>query len=305
MSFPAGMASLEARVTSDRDGRLLRCLVTGGVTDLTVPGGAGPSDGLRLEFEAAGSLEDFKKALLERVSGQLQQGAQRLAQLSGLAQVNLRNREFSGQFSADATLPGLLKMHPVDGLRLSAGTATAAVQVDTQNGQTNISAGFACSGLTGDLFGVAIRDYAAKVDLGARLGPDKVLLQRGMVSLQAGSDAPGSIELSGEFEPVAKRGDFRFKGVNLNEKSLAPLVARTLHPRRLGPSPFRDLPTNRRPGRSPPGKPPGRHARVVEHAAVQCRARSISVGVGLARRSSRSPRSGRRREIAGGDRGSH
>ena len=231
--FPAGMASLEARVTSDRDGRLLRCLVTGGVTDLTVPGGAGPSDGLRLEFEAAGSLEDFKKALLERVSGQLQQGAQRLAQLSGLAQVNLRNREFSGQFSADATLPGLLKMHPVDGLRLSAGTATAAVQVDTQNGQTNISAGFACSGLTGDLFGVAIRDYAAKVDLGARLGPDKVLLQRGMVSLQAGSDAPGSIELSGEFEPVAKRGDFRFKGVNLNEKSLAPLVARTLHPRRL------------------------------------------------------------------------
>lgn len=232
--FPAGRLNLEVKVLSEREGRLLRVQMTGGLSDLMVAGGSSPPvGGLRMQMQAAGTLEDFQTLLLERISAELSQGAQRLAQSSGMAQVNLRSHDFSGQIAAEVALASVLKARPVEGVVLTAGTSTVSVRLGSQNGQTNGSLGVSLTGLTGNLHGVALRDYEAKLDLNFGRSRDKILLSQGSLSLRSGTDTAGSVALSGEFEPVAKRGEFSFKSMNLNEATLAPLLAGALQPRRL------------------------------------------------------------------------
>jgi AsmA-like C-terminal region len=231
--LPAGRADLEFRITSERDGHLLRGGVTGGLSELSFPGAPGTAAGLRLDLKGAGKLDDFQEATVEQFVVQLQQGAQRLAQASALAQVNLPRQEFSGQVTGDASLVASLKAFPVEGADLTGGAATLSAQVSGKSGQTNASLVVALGGLSGVLQGVALKDYEARLDLAGSANAARVLLQRGLVSLRAGSGVAGGVDVTGEFEPTAKRGAFRFQGTNLNESTLGPLLVSALKPQRL------------------------------------------------------------------------
>ena len=232
-SFPSGRARLETRITSERDGRMLRFQSSAGVDDLVVTVGSNRVSGLRLEAQGGGNLTDFTTLLLENLGVTVQRSGERIFHASGLVQANLQTQEFTGQLAAEAPLPALLRVNPVDGVKLTAGTSSVAARLGSRNGQTNGSVTLVAEGVSGDVLGVVVKDYDTKFDVAVGLSRNKMLLQNGALSFKAGSGTPGTLDFSGGYEPDSRRGDFRFKSAGLNETVLGPLLAPALRPRRM------------------------------------------------------------------------
>ena len=232
-SFPSGRARVETRIASERDGRMLRFQASAGVDDLILNVGTNRVSGLRLEAQGGGNLTDFTTLLLENLGATVQRSGERIFHASGLVQANLQTQEFTGQCAADAPLPALLRANPVDGVTLTAGTSSLAARFGSRNGQTNGSITLVAEGVTGEVLGVVVKGYDAKVDVAVSLSRNKMLLQNGALSLKAGPGTPGNLEFSGGYEPDSRRGDFRFKSAGLNETVLGPLLAPALRPRRM------------------------------------------------------------------------
>ncbi|MBL9174271.1 MAG: hypothetical protein JNL10_12105 [Verrucomicrobiales bacterium] len=232
-SFPSGRASLETRIASERDGRLLRFQASGGVDDLGLIVGTNRITGLRVETQGGGNLTDFTTLLLENLGATVRLTGEPLFHASGMVQANLGTREFTGQVAAESPLPALLRAIPMDGVHLSAGTSSFSARLGSRNGQTNGSISLAAEGVTGDVLGVPLKNYEAGFEVAMGLSRNKMLLQKGSLSLKAGTGTPGTVEFTGSYEPDSRRGDFRFKSAGLNETALGPLLAPALRPRRM------------------------------------------------------------------------
>lgn len=230
---PGGRVGLVARITADRDGRLLKLDLAGGVQSLTGAVAGARLDGLALTLAAAGSLEDFSSLRVDKGDFSLVRGATPVAKVSLLANVSGVRDNAGGQATLEASLPELLQVYPVEGVSLTGGSLTASLQANKRGSITNILATLTASGLSGTASGVALKDYQARVQSGIDLAASTITLQRLSLEAQSGTSPGGSLDAKGSYDLEKKSGGFSFKSVGLNQSALGPLVAPALAPNRL------------------------------------------------------------------------
>lgn len=230
---PAGRFGLSAKVTAERDGRLLKLVMDGGVKGLTGDVAGTQLKNLQVTFQAQGAVQDFTEVTLERSSlGLLDQG-EPVVSLTAFANYHQQQKNAGLQATVDVSLPRLLRIHPVEGVNLTGGSANVSLQVGLRPGATNTTINFAASGLTGNALGIVLTDYQTRIQLAADVGQNSVTLQRLTFSAQSGTAPGGSLDLAGKFDLRTKAGDFDYKSVGLNESALGPFVAGALAPNRL------------------------------------------------------------------------
>ena len=232
-TVPAGKVNLTAKVTADRDGRLLKLDLTGGIDRLTGEAAGAKFNQLQVTFGAAGSLEDFMAATLDRSELVIQNGGEQVAKLTAFANQHSQQQTLGVQASVDVSLPQVLRIYPVAGVEFRRGSAVASFQAGIRPGATNVSLNVSASDLNGKLQDAVLTDYQARIQAAADLTLNSVTLQRLTLAAQSGTAPGGSIDLAGKFEPQAKTGSFNFKSVGFNESALGPFVASALAPNRL------------------------------------------------------------------------
>ncbi|MBN9688921.1 MAG: AsmA family protein [Verrucomicrobia bacterium] len=231
--LPGGRVNVNAGVTADRDGRRLKFNVDSAVTQVAMKAGDTQIQDLNLSLKLGGSLEDFQVFLLEQATGDVRHAGREVAKYTGFVNWNQRSGEAGGQTTVEVQLPAALKLMPVEGVQLSSGVAQFTGQVSIRSGQTNGTAGFSLTGLTGTAYGAALKDYQANLETAAAVTSQTVSLRRGSLALRSGADAGGSLDVTGEFGTQTQRGAFEFRTVNLNEKAIGPFFAAAIAPNEL------------------------------------------------------------------------
>jgi uncharacterized protein involved in outer membrane biogenesis len=230
---PSGALNLTTKVTADRDGRLLKLDLAGGIDRLTGEIAGAKFSQLQVGLSAGGSLEHFMAATLDRSEVVVRNGAEQVVKLTAFANQHRQQNTLGVQAAVDLNLPQVLRIYPVAGAALRSGSALASVQAGIRPGATNVSVNVSVSGLSGAVKDLAFVDYEARVQAEADLTFNNVTLQRLTVVAQSGSASGGSIDLTGKFDPQAKTGDFTFKSVGFNEGAIGPFIAAALAPNRL------------------------------------------------------------------------
>ncbi len=230
---PSGALNLTTKVTADRDGRLLKLDLAGGIDRLTGEIAGAKFSRLQVGLSAGGSLEDFMAATLDRSEVVIRNGAEEVAKLTAFANQHRQQNTMGVQASADLNLPQVLRIYPVEGAALRSGSVLTAFQVGIRPGATNVSVNVSVSDLSGSVKDLSFADYQAKVQAAADLTFNTVTLQRLTLAAQSGTAPGGSIDLAGKFDPQAKTGDFNFKSVGFNESAIGPFIAAALAPNRL------------------------------------------------------------------------
>ena len=232
-TVPAGKVNLTAKVTADRDGRLLKLDLTGGIDRLTGEVAGAKFNQLQVTFGAAGSLEDFMTATLDRSELVIQNGGEQVAKLTAFANQHSQQQTLGFQASVDVSLPQVLRIYPVAGMEFRRGSAVASFQAGFRPGATNVSLNISASDLNGKVQDAVLTDYQARIQGAADLTLNTVTLQRLTLAAQSGTAPGGSIDVAGKFDPQAKTGSFNFKSVGFNESAMGPFVAAALAPNRL------------------------------------------------------------------------
>ncbi len=232
-AVPAGTVNLTSKITADRDGRLLKLDLSGGVGRLSGNVSGATFDDLGVTFNAVGSLEDFVSATLDRAELIAMKGNERLAKVTAFANQHSQQKTSGIQTSVEVNLPPALSIYPVDGIRFTRGSALVAFQAGMRPGATNLSVNVSASDLDGSLMGAVLTDYQAQIQAAADLTQRTITLQRLTVAAQSGTSPGGSFDMSAKYDPEAKTGTFNFKSVGFNESALGPFVAAAIAPNRL------------------------------------------------------------------------
>lgn len=230
---PAGALNLTAKITADRDGRLLKLDLVGGIDRLTGEIAGAKFSQLQVGLSAGGSLEDFTATTLDRSEVVVRSGAEQVVKLTAFANQHRQQNTLGVQAAVDLNLPQALRIYPVDGAAFRSGSVLAAFQTGIRPGATNVSVSVSISDLSGSVKDMTFADYQAKVQAAADLTFNTVTLQRLTLAAQSGTAPGGSIDLAGRFEPQAKTGDFNFKSVGFNESAVGPFIEAALAPNRL------------------------------------------------------------------------
>ncbi len=232
-SVPSGALNLTTKVTAERDGRLLKLDLTGGIDRLTGQVGGAKFSQLRVDLSAGGSLEDFTAATLDRSEVAVRSGTEQVLKLTAFANHHRQQNTLGVQAAADLNLPQVLRIYPAEGVSLRSGSTLASFQAGIRPGATNFSVNVSIGDLNGEAHGMTFADYQARVQAAADLTFNSVTLQRLTLSAQSGTTPGGSIDLAGKFDPQSKTGDFNFKSVGFNESAMGPFLASALAPNRL------------------------------------------------------------------------
>jgi uncharacterized protein involved in outer membrane biogenesis len=230
---PSGTVSLVTKITAERDGRLLKAKLTGGIDRLSGEVAGAKFNQLKVSFSSEGSYEDFVAATLDRSEVIIENGAEQVAKLTAYANHHQQQKILGLQASADVSLPQLLKIHPVEGVEFQRGSALLSFQTGIRPGATNITVNLSASDLTGKLKDAVLTDYVARIQMAADLTLSTYTLQRLTLAAQSGTAPGGSFDVAGKFDPQSKTGDFNFKSVGFNESALGPFVAAAIAPNRL------------------------------------------------------------------------
>lgn len=230
---PSGSVSALAKVTADRDGRLLKLDLTGGINRLTGEAAGAKFRQLQVTFSAAGSLEDFVSATLDRSEVLVQNGTEQVLKLTAFANQHQQQQVLGVQAAVDLNLPQVLRIRPTEGIDFQRGSAVLSFQAGIRPGATNVTVNVSASDLTGTLMGAALADYQARIQMAADLTLATITLQRLTLAAQSGTTGGGSIDVGGKFDPQAKTGTFNFKSVGFNESAIGPFVAAAIAPNRL------------------------------------------------------------------------
>ena len=176
----------------------------------------------------SGSVTSRKAA-----AGEARHAGRLLGKYSAFVNWNQRIGEAGGQTTLEVQLPATLQMYPVDGMNFSSGVAQFTGQLSIQTGQTNGTASLGLTGLTGEAFGTSLRDYQAILETAIALTSQQVSVRRGSLTLRSGTEAGGSLDMTGDYDLSAQRGAFDFRTVNLNEKAIGPFFAAAIAPNEL------------------------------------------------------------------------
>jgi AsmA family/AsmA-like C-terminal region len=232
-NLPSGRVDMKAALTADRDGRRLRLQSQGGVEGVALGVGGIAIRDVGASWSLEGSLEDFQVLAVDRLAATLRHQGRSVATASGEVRGNQRSEEISVQSTVEAQIPELLRLVPVDGIRLDAGVLRWTGQAAVASGKTNLTASVALEGLTGLVKGVALDEYRVGLETMASLSGTQVAVRKGSLSLRSGSSPGGSLDVTGDYDLGLQRGALDIRSVNLNEKAIGPFVALALAPKRL------------------------------------------------------------------------
>lgn len=230
---PSGALNLTTKITAERDGRLLKLDLAGGIDRLTGQMAGAKFSQLQVGLSAGASLEDFMAATLDRAEMVVRNGTEQVVKLTAFANQHRQQNTLGVQAAVDLNLPQVMRIYPVDGVALRSGSALASFQTGIRPGATNVSANLSVADLSGTVKDWLFSDYQARVQAAADLTFKNVTLQRLTLAAQSGTAPGGSIDLAGKFDPQAKAGDFNFKSVGFNESAIGPFLATALAPNRL------------------------------------------------------------------------
>jgi len=198
--FPSGLARLDATLGAEREGRLLKFQITGGVDQIRRATESASDAGLDFRLDAAGRLEEFNQFHTEHWRASLNRGAEALVTSTGLAQYNVSRGDASIQWSADANLPALSRVYPTDDVSLTSGSGALTARLTIRNAQTNLSVQAVVSRVSGTLHGTALRDSEARLDLTAGIQNARVEIPRLTLALPRTPKAANELLINGSLQ---------------------------------------------------------------------------------------------------------
>ncbi|MCW5558188.1 MAG: hypothetical protein KIT22_10205, partial [Verrucomicrobiae bacterium] len=203
--FPTGIARVDATLGAEREGRLLKFRIVGGVDQLRLSADSAADSGLDFRLDTAGRLEEFNQFHTDHWRASLNRGAEVLASSTGLIQYNVSRGGSSIQWSAEANLPALSRAYPSDGVSLTSGTGTLTARLTLNNGQTNLSVQALVSRVSGVLHGTTLRDSEARVDLTAGIQNARVEIPRLTLALPRTPKAANELLITGNLQWATHR----------------------------------------------------------------------------------------------------
>ena len=232
-SLPTGTVDTNLKITAQNDGRMLKFTLGSGVRNVALDLAGRRLSELALSLQVTGSLEDFVKLNVDEIRGELRHRDQSVASWNGLVHFHSKDQELGTQLDGKVSLPAVLALYPVDGIRASNGLVKFSMQYGAKVGGTNASTDIALSDFTGNVGTMQFQDYQASVATAVDLIRGTVTLQRLNLVMQNNFKAGGSLDVNGKYELATKKGKLDFKSSELNQNALAPFVAAAIAPNRL------------------------------------------------------------------------
>ncbi len=230
---PNAVVSSEMRVTSEKDGRLLRIGITNTVEKLNVKMAGAEIDGASVLMTLVGTCTDFTVLNAESFAVELRRGRDELATVSGSADWHRKNEVGGAQLQVTGQVPALLGLYPVPGVQLRSGAIKVSSQIAKRATDLTASVSLNLSDLTGTVGQAQLNQYQGTLDASIVKNGDDLDISRANLTAQTGYATGGGVDLNGKYNLVKQTGTFSFKAVNLNESALGPFVAPALLPNKL------------------------------------------------------------------------
>lgn len=230
---PSGRVNATLRLVSKNDGQLMHAELSGHVQDLVARLGPNEISEGTVEVSLVGRVENFAKALVERLQFTLSQRGRTLVTGSGSANYDTKSGDFGSQTTVEASLPALLGVFPLEGLSASAGAVKLTGLFEHKNQRRTFIGNLLLADFTGAYGDYQFQNYQAGLDCDLEFKGREVHLRRVSVAPKQGFEAGGSLDLAGKLDLDKLTGQLNFKTVALNQNALRPFLAPWLAPREL------------------------------------------------------------------------
>ena len=230
---PSGRVDVQARLVARQEGRQNTFDIRLGAQDLAATVGTNRIDNARLELEAAGQFNDFKSLALERFSIAARQRDGQLLAASGSASYTLGTNAARGQITLESALPDVLRAFPVPQLAVESGRFKLDGQLAQENGAQTVRTTLLLDRFTGRYGDYQFREFQLSAEVAAQIRDQNLDIRQCSLTLRAGNEAGGSVQVGGAYDLGSKVGQLSFAVSNLNQSVLAPIAAPFLKPNTL------------------------------------------------------------------------
>ncbi|MHB8522603.1 MAG: DUF748 domain-containing protein [Limisphaerales bacterium] len=232
-NVPAGKVNLQLKLLAQEAGHRLKTDLAAQIQDLAATVGTNKIAIGEVRAQLTSQIDEFKKITLSQFQIEAKQPDRTLVSANGSANYDLDTHELGAQATVEASAPAALQLFPMPPAAASAGTVKLTAQL-AMKGQTLSSAGHVqLADFTGGYGDYQFRNFQPSLDYDVAITGNQVQITRGVVVLSHGAGAEGHCEVSGQYDLGKKSGRVDFKLADVNQNTLAPLVATKLAPARL------------------------------------------------------------------------
>lgn len=228
-----GVVNSTVALVSQKDGRMLNAEANASIANLNAEFGSNRIQNATVTFTSTSTVEEMNIVNVPRFTLALQQNNAAVLQANGAARYQTDTQEATAQLTADGTLARLLALAAIPDANASAGQLKVSANYTDVGGKKKANGNISIEDFTGKYGEYQFTNFLAAFDYNVEMEKSVVEIHRAGAKFARGVNAGGNLELKGKYDTEKGTGQFNFQTTDLNQNTLAPVLAPSLGENRL------------------------------------------------------------------------